>query len=173
MMPVHNIWKTLRVDKTTVFQYEYLKRSFRWAASFRAGIIIICNGKILLVRERPSTISAGFYGFPKGSGAPPDNTVIDTAIRECYEEVGLMIDKGQILYPAIVYPRQNVSNGELIFYFIVKYTKVPDIKINTDELTDYIWLSLDDICIHERIKQSMMSIPTRRTIQHLARFTNL
>ena len=69
-----------------------------------AGIIIKHKDRLLFCLPSNYTQT---YSFPKGGVERTDKNLKDTAIRECYEEVGIKINESQI-------------NDE----FVVKYTKL-------------------------------------------------
>jgi len=58
------------------------------------GVLIIVDNKILLCRWRKSP----FWGLPKG-GIEEGESPIDTAVRECWEEIGIKLD------PALIGPK--------------------------------------------------------------------
>ncbi len=149
----------------------------------RSGFIIIWapdNGepKILIIREKDRVviddekysfatngIVPGLYGFPKGAADyRTDTSIMDTAFRECREEVGVQLTYNDIVWPALVYERPEVS--EVFVYFVTIYKERPKLKISYDELAGAEWMMLSEI---DKIK-CRMSNPTRAIMSVLARF---
>ena len=92
-----------------------------------SGLAIIINSKILLVK--PKGLEEGFYSIPKGL-VEKNESILDTAIRETYEETGVLISKDLIdKTPHIC---NYVSNSEKItkrvYYFVVKIESYELIK---------------------------------------------
>lgn len=71
----YTIWDTKRRD-------TYLRKKRSARQNKVAGVILVCQGKVLLVR------SYLYWGFPKGS-LRPSETPFEGALREFNEEVGL------------------------------------------------------------------------------------
>lgn len=57
----------------------------------RAGCVIICGDEMIVVHQ----ISSGFWGFPKGSIEPGEDTLA-AAIRETKEETGVEVNPKDI-----------------------------------------------------------------------------
>jgi len=60
-----------------------------------AGIVIIYNNKILLIHPASSKRFSKNYSFPKG-GVDKGETIIEAALREVREEVGIKLKKSQL-----------------------------------------------------------------------------
>ena len=78
-----------------------------------AGLYVIDKNtnKVIIIRS-----TSGNYGFPKGHIEKEDKSILDTAIRETKEEIGIKVKKSEIL-----------ENKQFIadFYFFRKKTKNP------------------------------------------------
>lgn len=93
-----------------------------------AGLVIICNNKILLVHPT-SAKWHGTYSIPKGhmdDGERP----IDAAIRETSEEVGITISKSQVSDDdgMIEYTDKKGRVYKRVIYFVVYLEEEPEIK---------------------------------------------
>ena len=102
------------------------------------GCIIINNdNKVLLVYEKNSH----FWGFPKGH-VEGNETEIETAVRECKEEVGLdvIIDVNK-RYPT-KYIIDNKVKKTVIFYLAV--AKKKRIVLQEEEIEKYKWCDFDE-----------------------------
>jgi 8-oxo-dGTP pyrophosphatase MutT (NUDIX family) len=68
-----------------------------------AGVLILVTKLetdfhfLMIQRTTYDGAHSGQMAFPGGKMEPQDATIIDTAIRECYEEIGLNVSKNQIL----------------------------------------------------------------------------
>jgi 8-oxo-dGTP pyrophosphatase MutT (NUDIX family) len=84
-----------------------------------SGLVIIINSKILLVK--PKGLEEGFYSIPKGL-VEKNESILDAAIRETYEETGILISKDQIdKTPHICnYVSNSGKITKRVYYFVVK-----------------------------------------------------
>jgi len=86
-----------------------------------SGLVIICENKILLAHPT-NTSWHGTYSFPKG-GVELNETVLEAAIRETQEEIGIkipleLIDKTERFVEYI----KNDKITKKVYYFIVRLT---------------------------------------------------
>lgn len=95
-----------------------------------AGILIIENERVLLVRHtKNATHQTDLYGLPAGK-IQPNETPIEAAIRELHEETGLTAIKPNLTQIHPVYTakiRQKNSTKQYTFTVFIchKYTGVP------------------------------------------------
>lgn len=92
-----------------------------------AGLAIVCDGKLLLGRPTGCNKSA-CYSIPKGH-VEKNETLIDAAIRETYEEVGLRVSKEQITNGPHTYKFKN--GKKILHFFIVKIDNISDVGMRT------------------------------------------
>jgi 8-oxo-dGTP pyrophosphatase MutT (NUDIX family) len=172
----NDIWKTYGLEG---FNYDNLKRIYPWADVFRGGVILIHEGKIFMIREKDriltdessreeTKIIAGFIGPIKGGADfTQDKSVIDTAIRECCEEVSITLTIENIVFPVFIYARPQVR--EVLIYFPVILTEIPQIVLNEEELAGGEWYDLKDL----NSLQDHMSSPTKSLVYYLKSFPEL
>lgn len=158
MMKRNNInlseW-TVRPGRTDItalhslYNIKNVRRLFRMNgpnSQLRAGFVVIHNNKILLVKQKTNNINGkiveGKWSFPKGGTAPVDQSLLDTALRELYEETGLVPKNDQILPTVYVYPRRKHGVNELFAWFICVIKDDIEIHIDETELTDYQWVNM-------------------------------
>jgi ADP-ribose pyrophosphatase YjhB (NUDIX family) len=101
-----------------------------------AGLVIIKNNKILLVAQR-LPYNRNIYSIPKGK-INEDESIIDAAIRETYEETGINIDKKLLNNEKgiIEYKTDKGIVYKKITYYVVYLTTdfEFDHKFNTTEI---------------------------------------
>lgn len=101
------------------------------------GTIIFNNDKVLLLKQ-----NSGDWSFPKGH-VEGNETEIETAIRETYEEASLKVSINKNKRYVISYsPKENIWKD--VVYFVVK-TNNYDIKIQEKEIKDYKWVPINEV----------------------------
>ncbi len=72
---------------------------------------------VILTKRNPNLKNhAGEISFPGGKFSPLDNSIIDTALRETYEEISLAVKKKQII--GCLNPTYTYTSKILIYPFI-------------------------------------------------------
>ncbi|MFD2909754.1 NUDIX domain-containing protein [Flavobacterium ardleyense] len=104
-----------------------------------SGLAIFINDKILLVK--PKGLEEGFYSIPKGL-VEKNESILDAAIRETYEETGVLISETQIdKTPHICNYLSNTGKiTKRVYYFVVKIESSELIKtgkIDFSEIDNY------------------------------------
>ena len=106
-------------------------------------ILTIIDEQIeILFTHRTNTVSThkDQVSFPGGLKEKKDNRLWQTAIRETEEEIGLKINKKEILG---ILPTQKSISGFQIQPFVCFIEKLPDLKINYKEVKHTFTISLD------------------------------
>ena len=116
--------------KTFKFQKKTYKK--RVGRNIRSGTIIldIKNKKVLLIQSYKK-----FWGLPKGH-KEDNETLIECAIRETFEETGIVLKKEDLLRCYSIY------NGDGIYYIVDGTNLSFDVsKIdNKEEITGICWV---------------------------------
>ena len=103
-----------------------------------AGLLIIKNNKALLVK--PKTVNADSnWSIPKGIIDENDKNIVETAIRETFEETGILIPKHKIdisKRSIISYVDVKGLLTKIIFYFVVEISDKEYIEYKTSEQFD-------------------------------------
>ena len=101
------------------------------------GCIIVNNNKVLLVYEK----NRNFWGFPKGH-VEGNETEVETAHRECLEEVGLDV----LVNPKKKYTTKYVvdNNIEKTVVLFGATTKNDDVVMQAEEIKKYKWCSYEE-----------------------------
>lgn len=109
-----------------------------------SGVLLLRENQVLLQRRKDN----GLWGIPGGS-LEPGETLEEAAIRETFEEVGLMIDELTLfkVYSGkdhfYVYP-----NGDQIFDVCVAYTSRDfhgELQAESGEVLDLAFFPIDEL----------------------------
>lgn len=99
-----------------------------------AGIIITYKNKVLLCHPTNSPFKNSF-SFPKG-GVNEGESLIDAAIRECREEVGIEVNVKQISKNFLInYTKKNSDKiTKQVHLFLVEIDELNDIEIFSETI---------------------------------------
>jgi 8-oxo-dGTP pyrophosphatase MutT (NUDIX family) len=99
-----------------------------------AAVMIIIYGikPIVLMTERPKTMNqhAGEISFPGGRWHRKDKDLLETAIRETREEIGIDIERNQVI--GQLRPVTTLNSGFTITPFITFWDKIPELRPNSE-----------------------------------------
>lgn len=98
-----------------------------------AVMIIIYSAKpTIIMTKRPKTMNhhAGEISFPGGRWYGKDVDLLDTAIRETYEEIGVKISRDQVI--GQLKPVTTLNSGFTIFPFITVQDEIPLLATNSE-----------------------------------------
>ncbi|MFQ5782186.1 MAG: NUDIX hydrolase [Nitrosopumilus sp.] len=99
-----------------------------------ASVLVIIYGKepIVVMTEKPKHMKfhAGEISFPGGKLDNDDSDLLQTALRETSEEIGLNITKNQII--GQLEPVITLNSGFLILPFISIVDKIPPLAANAE-----------------------------------------
>ena len=112
-----------------------------------AGILLVYNKKLLLAHPSNSSWTKGTYSPPKGLSEKSEE-LIDTAIRECWEEVSVKIYKYQIKnkeVPIVVdYKEKNGEIFKKVYLFIVQISDLGEVGLDS-EVIDKSKLQIEEV----------------------------
>lgn len=127
---------------------------------YSAGLVIVYQDKILLGHPTGSRWW-GSYSIPKG-GIDKNESKLDAAIRETYEEVGINISKSKIDSTKYFYDMKS----KRVYYYIVRINSLQEIGLTSEiitrsnlQLDEFDWagfISLSEA--KKRITKSQLSI---------------
>ena len=99
-----------------------------------ASILVVIYGDepIIVMTEKPKEMKfhAGEISFPGGKLESNDSDLLETALRETSEEIGLAISKDQVI--GQLDPVITLNSGFLILPFITIVDKIPPLSANTE-----------------------------------------
>jgi len=97
--------------------------------------------------ENPRDSYSSHVAFPGGKMSKNDNALIDTAVRETLEEVGIdLYEYGRLLGRLDDLKPLNPNGPKFIvspFVFIL--SKDINLQINNDEVEEYMWISFEHL----------------------------
>ncbi len=80
---------------------------------------------VILTKRSPFlTNHSGEISFPGGKFSSNDKTILDTAIRETHEEIGIVVDKKKVI--GCLQPTYTYTSKILIYPFVALEAKISD-----------------------------------------------
>lgn len=139
------------------------------AKNFRKSAVLILlflnesRLKTILI-ERSTYIGAhsGQIGFPGGKYEQDDKNLINTAIRETFEEIGVTISPTDII--GSLTPVAIPISQFAVYPFIAYIPYTPEIKIDTNEVINTIEFDVIDFIKHTKIEESKVRAIDRELI---------
>ena len=99
--------------------------------------------KIVLVKRTEGGPHGGQIAFPGGKCAPEDNSMLDTALREAQEEIGL--EPGAVEILDELAPVDTVSTGFLIYPFLGRITRPAEWIREPREIAEILEVDVEDL----------------------------
>jgi 8-oxo-dGTP pyrophosphatase MutT (NUDIX family) len=98
---------------------------------------------IVMILRNPGGVHGGQVAFPGGKRDPDDETMIDTALREAREELGLIVEPDDVLTELPV--TQTRTTGYRVFPYLARIT-VPDRwQVAEREIAEILDVKLNDL----------------------------
>ncbi|MDE0646176.1 MAG: CoA pyrophosphatase [Gammaproteobacteria bacterium] len=106
--------------------------------------------QLLLIQkaQRKGDLWSGQMAFPGGHKEPQDKTLLDTAIRETQEEVGIELHHDTCVAQLTRCAPLKRRLPLLVTPYVFASSLIPSITMN-HEVSDYIWVSLDVLTNHD------------------------
>ncbi len=99
--------------------------------------------RIVMILRKPGGVHGGQLAFPGGKHDPQDETMLDTALREVREELGLDLPKEDILTELPM--EQTRTTGYRVFPYLARI-KVPNRwRIAEHEIAELLDVKLSDL----------------------------
>ncbi|MGZ8435507.1 MAG: NUDIX hydrolase [Candidatus Binatia bacterium] len=98
---------------------------------------------IVMILRNPGGVHGGQVAFPGGKHDPADDTMLDTALREAREELGLVVPREDIL--AELPMEQTRTTGYRVFPYVARITLPDRWQIAEREIAGIIDVQLNDL----------------------------
>ncbi len=99
-----------------------------------ASVLVVIYGKepIVVMTEKPKHMKfhAGEISFPGGKLDDSDSDILETALRETREEIGLDISRDQVI--GQLDPVVTLNSGFLILPFVSVIDEIPELSPNSE-----------------------------------------
>ena len=99
-----------------------------------ASVLVVIYGRdpVIIMTEKPKSMKfhAGEISFPGGKLDSSDSDLLETALRETREEIGLAISKDQVI--GQLEPVVTLNSGFLILPFVSIVDSVPPLLANAE-----------------------------------------
>jgi 8-oxo-dGTP pyrophosphatase MutT (NUDIX family) len=114
--------------------------------------------RVALIRRSDHGVHGGELGFPGGKREPADRTLLETALRETREEIGLTGDQVEVLesLPAV----ETLTTAYRISPFLARIDPPPTWQICRDEIAEVLEVAIDDLAKPEAHGVDMAVSPT-------------
>ncbi len=157
--------KTSQIKLAPSFRKEFIKlNSNKLLSSKKAAVIAALyedDNKvrlILILRNTYNGVHSNQIGFPGGRVEVYDKTLFDTAIRETYEEIGVMVQKNELIRELheIYIPPSNFN----VYPFLVILNHPPSFVKDDKEVKEVITIDLESL-LNCKITQTQIPIPAK------------
>jgi 8-oxo-dGTP pyrophosphatase MutT (NUDIX family) len=98
---------------------------------------------MVMILRNPGGVHGGQVAFPGGKRDPQDETMLDTALREVREELGLVVPKEDVL--AELPMEQTKTTGYRVFPYVARITVPAQWQIAEREIAELIDVKLSDL----------------------------
>jgi 8-oxo-dGTP pyrophosphatase MutT (NUDIX family) len=120
--------------------------------------------KVLMIRraEHPEDPWSGHMAFPGGRSEPEDLSLVQTAIRETLEEVGVdLTSHGELITPMNELPAYSSGRpvGMVVSPFLFSLDRVRETKIDPEEVAAALWLPLASFRDKSNHRQTLIDTP--------------
>ena len=119
------------------------KERFKMPVSVQV-IIFNKNEEVLLLKRKSTGFSDGLYGFI-GGHVEKNEQVIDAAIREVKEEIGIDIKKENLLFKSVMNRKVNENTEYIDFVFIAKEWQGNIINMEPEKCSELTWYQINNL----------------------------
>lgn len=121
---------------------------------------------IVMILRNPGGVHGGQIAFPGGKHDPEDETMLDTALREVREELGLIVERNDVL--AELPMEQTRTTGYRVFPFLARIA-VPDRwQIAEREIAAIVDVKLTDLTRRDAHDKMIGRFPTWEKAQRVS-----
>ena len=98
---------------------------------------------IVMILRKPGGVHGGQVAFPGGKHDPADETMLDTALREAREELGLIVNREDVL--AELPMTQTRTTGYRVFPYLARITPPERWQIAEREIAEILDVGLNEL----------------------------
>jgi 8-oxo-dGTP pyrophosphatase MutT (NUDIX family) len=98
---------------------------------------------IVMIVRKPGGVHGGQVAFPGGKHDPADETMLDTALREAREELGLIVNREDVL--AELPMTQTRTTGYRVFPYLARITLPERWQIAEREIAEILDVGLNEL----------------------------
>jgi len=98
---------------------------------------------IVMILRNPGGVHGGQIAFPGGKYDPEDDTMLDTALREAREELGLVVPRADIL--AELPMEQTRTTGYRVFPYLARIAVPERWQIAEREIAEIVDVRVNDL----------------------------
>lgn len=136
-----------RLDKREIYEAD------NYAEAILASVMMLMrnrddNLELLFIKrpDNPGDAFSGHIAFPGGKKKDNDTDLLETAIRETREEVGINVRDSARILGKLDYTRPNSKSAGFIIVTPYVSFLTRDVEIRTNEEVDeYMWIPLDHL----------------------------
>ena len=121
---------------------------------------------IVMILRNPGGVHGGQIAFPGGKHDPEDETMLDTALREVREELGLVIDRSDVL--AELPMEQTRTTGYRVFPFLARIAEPDRWRIAEREIAEIVDVKLTDLTRRDAHDKMIGRFPTWEKAQQVS-----
>lgn len=135
-----------------------------------ASVIVVRDAplEVLMLRRNPaSSFTPGAWVFPGGIAEEDDLRV--TAARETMEEAGVTLDPESLVRTSRWITPVGLPKRFDTDFFIAKVERDVDVKIDNNEIVDWMWIAPADALARRDLN---LVFPTIKNLQAIAGFTS-
>ena len=157
--------KTSQIKLAPSFRKEFIKLNNNKLLSSKKAAVIAALYEdydkvrlILILRNTYNGVHSNQIGFPGGRVEVYDKTLFDTAIRETHEEIGVRVQKNELIreLQEIYIPPSNFN----VYPFLVILNHPPSFVKDDKEVKEIITIDLESL-LNCKITQTLIPIPAK------------
>jgi 8-oxo-dGTP pyrophosphatase MutT (NUDIX family) len=126
------------------------------------------NGElhIVMILRNPGGVHGGQIAFPGGKRDPEDETMLDTALREVREELGLTVPKEDVL--AELSMEQTRTTGYRVFPYLARITPPDRWQMAEREIAEIVDVKLRDLTVPDAHGQMIGRFPSSEKAEQVS-----
>ena len=122
--------------------------------------------RIVMILRQPGGVHGGQVAFPGGKHDPEDDTMLGTALREVKEELGLLIDRSDVLAELPVV--ETRTTGYRVFPYLARIQVPGRWQLAEREIAEILDVKLSDLLRPDGHAEVFESFPTRQEPQQMS-----